>query len=612
MDGEAWNLFGVSTSTDSANSASLLDASYTSTHSVFTLSAGNATFTLDFFSPVSFDNYVRQSLPFSYLSVTASAGSYLSSDIEIFSAIDESWTGQPEAAECAYSVSQSASIHQLSANGATYSESPDEMALSGKVIYALQTSDSDLISSGSGPPQTLYQQFQTNGSLSGETSTCEEGAVHGFAYRLGTTNETTVRFAVGVVRDEAINLLGAAQSHYYQSQYPNISSAIDHFFEDYEDAAAEAQILDQAIQTTGTALAGTNYSDILALSTRQVFGAIDLTIPSDTLDTSDVKAFIKEISSDGNLNTVDIIFPLFPFFYVFAPEYIKLLLDPILEYSAAGRYPHPWTIHDLGTSYPNATGHDDGNDELMPIEETANMLILINAYERATGNTSWAKKYSSLLSGWATYLAQNGLYPVWQLSTTDGLGGFANMTNLAVKAAVGLSAYGNLTGQQKWASLGSSFAQTINTVDVGVFTSDSTDQPVFDLTYGDDTWYLTFNIYPSALLNLSTFNESTYTAQSDFYPTVRSEGGVAIDGNVQWGKTDWDFWAAAVASDDTRDMFVNDIHAYLANGLNTQPFSDRYWVAGDSEGLAVFRARPTVGAHWAVWAYQKGPNSGGL
>lgn len=237
---------------------------------------------------------------------------------------------------------------------------------------------------------------------------------------------------------------------------------------------------------------------------------------------------------------------------------------------------------------------------------------MVDAYEKATGDTSWASEYSSLLSGWATYLVQNGLYPVWQLQTTDGLGGFANMTNLGIKAAVGLSAYGDLTDQANYTSLGSSFAQTINTNGVGVYNSSTTNQPYFDLTYGDSSWYLTFNIYPSALLNLTTFNQSTYDAQSDFYPTVRSTGGVAIDGNVKWGKTDWDVWVAAVASDATRDIFINDIHAYLANGKNTEPFSDRYWVAGDSEGLAVFRARPTVGAHWAIWAIDKGANSGGL
>jgi len=33
-------------------------------------------------------------------------------------------------------------------------------------------------------------------------------------------------------------------------------------------------------------------------------------------------------------------------------------------------------MHDLGSSFPNATGHPDGRDEYMPVEECGNMLIM--------------------------------------------------------------------------------------------------------------------------------------------------------------------------------------------------------------------------------------------
>lgn len=602
----------MTTNTSNVEPAALLNATYTSTHSVFTVEAATETFTLDFFSPVSFDNYVRQSLPFSYLSVSVIGSSQ---SVEIYSAIDENWTGQPLAANCSHLTSGNASIHQLSAYGATYSQSADEMALWGTVVYAAGFTETASLSSGSGPASVLQQQFASNGSLSTSDSTCVENGFHGFAYQLGSSSyvANTVRFAVGVVRENAINCFGSAETHYYRSSYPDIASAVNHFLDDYEEAAAEGQSLDSSIEKTACSLAGSNYSDILSLSTRQVFGAIDVTIPADTLDTSAVKAWVKEISSDGNLQTADIIYPLFPFFYVFAPTYIKLLTDPILQYSGSGSYPHAWAVHDLGANYPNATGHDDGNDEQMPVEESGNLILLVKAYEQATGDASWGETYSAILEQWAEYLANNGLYPTNQLSTTDGLGAFTNMTSLAVKAAVGLSAYGSLTGQQNWTTLANSFARTITTPGVGVEEDSQTQRSYFDLTYQDqDTFYLTFNTYPSALFNLSTFNASTYASESAFYPTVRKSLGVPIDGAVQWGKTDWDFWIAAVCEKSTRQMFVDDVWEYLSNGKNTEPFSDRYWVEGDDEGLAVFRARPTVGAHWAIWALELGPNSGGL
>lgn len=56
-------------------------------------------------------------------------------------------------------------------------------------------------------------------------------------------------------------------------------------------------------------------------------------------------AFLKEISSDGNVNTVDFIFQSWPVFISLNPEYIRLLIQPIIEYLAAGRFPLPYTIH---------------------------------------------------------------------------------------------------------------------------------------------------------------------------------------------------------------------------------------------------------------------------
>lgn len=36
-------------------------------------------------------------------------------------------------------------------------------------------------------------------------------------------------------------------------------------------------------------------------------------------------------------------------------------------------------MHDMGASYPNATGHSDGKDEKMPVEECGNNLIMMLA-----------------------------------------------------------------------------------------------------------------------------------------------------------------------------------------------------------------------------------------
>lgn len=103
------------------------------------------------------------------------------------------------------------------------------------------------------------------------------------------------------------------------------------------------------------------------------------------------------------------IFPLYPILQYTNPRLIKLLLEPIMTYTASGLCklssphlgfrphlsssltfwladPNRWTVHDLGT-YPNATGYNDGNDEPMPVEEAGNMLWSVDCRTSARAQT---------------------------------------------------------------------------------------------------------------------------------------------------------------------------------------------------------------------------------
>ena len=37
-----------------------------------------------------------------------------------------------------------------------------------------------------------------------------------------------------------------------------------------------------------------------------------------------------------------------------------MLLEPLFLHQEAGLYPNKYSIHDLGSSFPNATGHPEG------------------------------------------------------------------------------------------------------------------------------------------------------------------------------------------------------------------------------------------------------------
>lgn len=240
----------------------------------------------------------------------------------------------------------------------------------------------------------------------------------------------------------------------------------------------------------------------------------------------------------------------------------------------------------------------------MPIEETGNLMILAYAYVLGSGNTAWAKSYESLLQSYADYLATNGLNIASQLSTDDGAGPLPNQTNLAIKAAVGLKAFGALFSMQNYTEIGLRYANEI--YDQGLPTGD--EHAHFLLQYpGDSTTYTTaFNLYPDALLKLKTFPQAAFDMQVAYYPTVRAEAGVPLDSRVPWGKTDWMIFSGASSPGSNRStqiMFIDDIHQFLTNGLNDAPFSDRFLVRGSRAGQSDgFRARPVVGGHFAILA----------
>ncbi|KAG9084530.1 hypothetical protein FS749_005150 [Ceratobasidium sp. UAMH 11750] len=221
------------------------------------------------------------------------------------------------------------------------------------------------------------------------------------------------------------------------SKYATGSDAISAFLSsaEYQHSVSVAAALDTKIQNDAAAIHA-DYASIVALSTRQAFAAVEITSSKSAFgsyNTSDVKIFMKEISSNGNMNTVDVIFPAWPVYLYLNPDFGRRLLEPLLQYQQTGQYPNKWSIHDLGAHYPNATGHNDGGDESMPVEESGNMLIMALSYTRATKDNSLISNNYNLLTQWTQFLVEDSLIPAEQLSTDDFAGHLANQTNLAIK-----------------------------------------------------------------------------------------------------------------------------------------------------------------------------------
>jgi len=205
----------------------------------------------------------------------------------------------------------------------------------------------------------------------------------------------------------------------------------------YKDYPTKVGAIDHVFAVDSLAAGGQDYLTITSLSARQAFGAVQL-----CGTTEKPYLFLKEISSNGNTQTVDVIFPAMPIFLYSNPILVKYLLDPLYENQEAGKFPQQYSMHDLGVSYPRAVGHTTGDGEEMPVEESGNMIIATLAYAQRASDTAYLSQHYQIMQQWAGYLTNDGLVPGPQLSTDDFQPGphLSNQTNLALKGIIAIEA----------------------------------------------------------------------------------------------------------------------------------------------------------------------------
>jgi hypothetical protein len=82
-----------------------------------------------------------------------------------------------------------------------------------------------------GHSDTVRTQFASNGTLTGEQPAWTTGGVVGIAHDLGSVStETSITFAIGYVREKAVNYLSSDRTGYYRATYKDTVSAVSHFW----------------------------------------------------------------------------------------------------------------------------------------------------------------------------------------------------------------------------------------------------------------------------------------------------------------------------------------------------------------------------------------------
>ena len=194
--------------------------------------------------------------------------------MQIFSAIDDSWTGGQGnlqlALENTGTTSGATYMFNLSDPSKTYYKENNDMAAWGSVVLATSKDDTSKLSYQSGSTSDLYTAFVANGNLNGQTATYEAGDSMAFAHDLAKVSKSTsIKFAVGQYRWHVVNYLGQEQTGYHMSKYNDALEAVDGFLADYEAAYQESQSLDKQIEQASYAVSS-NYADLTSASVRQM------------------------------------------------------------------------------------------------------------------------------------------------------------------------------------------------------------------------------------------------------------------------------------------------------------------------------------------------------
>ncbi|KAF2024939.1 DUF1793-domain-containing protein [Setomelanomma holmii] len=461
--------------------------------------------TLSFLSPVTPTSTLRQALPAAYLAIYVE-GSF---DVNIYVDVNGQWVSGKQESLIEWSLAEQRGSREgvktwmVKRQVEQIFTETDDQSEWGQLHFTGPGSAHH----ESGTSSQLRQRFARTGSLQNTMddkfrAIMDEEPVFAYAksFNLSKTSnaaavsQASALFTIAHIQDPVVQYASARGLTFmrplWKSWFPEDANLIQFHYRDFDSASELAGNYSEQLRIDAYESGSTNYVDIVALSARQAMGATSF---SGTAENP--LLFLKEISSNGNSQTVDVIFPAFPFFLYTQPKWLAYLLEPLLEHQLSGQYPNKYSMHDLGAHFPNLTGHADGRDEYMPVEECGDMLImglaLVNSLTYSSdseaqsvwstvGNKTdlqdganpfalqthegvdylddtwggdakgikqakkWLEGSYDLWKQWTGYLVEDALEPHNQLCTDDFAGWLPLQTNLALKGIIGIKAFSEL------------------------------------------------------------------------------------------------------------------------------------------------------------------------
>jgi hypothetical protein len=397
-------------------------------------SADHLNITLSFLSPITPTSTLRQSLPAAYITVYVEGGF----DVNIYIDVNGQWVSGFPDSQIEWRLSEQKAAGTAKGLKTWRVKRKDQIVFAEEKDQAewgqLSFTAPDDVQHESGPSEKLRQRFARTGTLRDKIDPGFPRAInkHEPVFAFSKSFELTksdgpgsdsVLFTISHIQDEVTQFASerglTRMLPLWKSWFHSEEDLISFHYLDFSHAKTLAANYSEQLRVDAYASGSDTYVDIVALSARQTLGATSFSgTPEDPL------VFLKEISSNGNCQTVDVIFPAFPFFLYTNPRWAAYLLEPLLEHQLKGLYPNKYSMHDLGSHFPNLTGHADGLDEYMPVEECGDMLIM----GLALVNSMKYKSDEAAQSIWSTVGRKDNIndgsdhcFTLMNLGTQDGI-----------------------------------------------------------------------------------------------------------------------------------------------------------------------------------------------
>ena len=363
--------------------------------------------------------------------------------------------------------------------------------------------------------------------------------------------------------------------------------------------------LDDGIVQQLYTVGGANYSSIASLAWRQTLGGLQA-VYNPVLNTSWI--FLKEMSSCGCVSTVDVTFPASPQLLWSDPEVLRQIIVPVFDYANNQTYKYGLKINYTFAFAPHHLGYwpicnlPPSGQENMPIEETANLILMVAAIvQRQSNNITWLAPYWRILIQWGDYLMANLPDPELQLCTDDFRGLLKHNVNLAAKGILGVAALGSLLeikGNKVEAESFISRAQFFVKwwMDHGINTDGQA--PHYRLNFRHNGWSLKYNLLYQRILDMKNmFPDEVFCAEGAWYDSHMRRCGVDLDGPSNFTKIDWEMWAAAMGNETHFQTITNHVYYFANHTRSRVPLTD--WYFTETCLKTAFMARPVIGGFFA-------------